>query len=177
MILKTKSIIEDLKISTNNIGNVTLKDKNPFIIMDNILHTFPNKIPLGYIQQKYYIYDSFIIYYEFENIHSEIYRFKIKNKNFALIIKIPEKMVLLKNNVTKNLTINIEYDEFLKIYFILILTNEHHYKIYDFQETEYEIYEDKEYFNSYSYIEGTQYMKKSKYKLNNIYNLQANQIF
>ena len=61
---------------------------------------------------------------------------------------------------------NTRYDEKLDIPYILLIRDNFHYKIYDFMEADYEIYDDK---YPEGFTGGTQYFKKTGYTLKEFY--------
>lgn len=167
-----KAIIEELNISGINRGKIIQREEKYFIIMDKLLHTFPEKEILGYYTEEMgdLVYDEFLIYFQHEIPYIEKYSLKIEEKVWSILLKIPFKMIEIKNqNLVKDMKILIKYDEKLNSAYFLVETNTHYYKIYDFMEADYEIFSDIPFNNKYRFVEGTQYLKKTGYTLKTFY--------
>jgi len=169
---KKKAIIKDLNISEINKGKIIQRNGRYFIVMDKLLHTFPEKEILGHYTEKLgdMIYDEFLIYFQHEIPYIEKYSVEIEDKIWSILLKVPFKMIEIKNqNLVKDMGISIKYDEKLDLPYFLVETNTHYYRIYDFIEADYEIFRDIPFNNKYRFIEGTQYLKKTGYTLKTFY--------
>lgn len=168
-----KSILDALNISPMNYGEIIKLENKVYIVMDRVVHIFPQKIPCFKLESKEHILlEKFIIYYEYEKIDFVTCRIEnpITQEHWAIKIKIPRKFINIKNNdLIKEVEVSIKYDKKLNLYYFYLETDMYFYKIFGFQETEYEIFKDRSYRNKFSsIIEGDQYMLKTGHVLKTI---------
>lgn len=165
------SIIKKLNIMATNKGKIIKRDGKYYIVMQNHLHTFPDKEIIGKYENKVgdEIYDEFLISFQHEHSCQETKSLQERDTLWTIIIEIPIKLVKDNKGDFHEAGFSLEYDSNLKIpYILLIGYNHNYYKIYDFMEADYGIYEDK-YPEGFSVSGGNHYLKKTGYTLKNFY--------
>lgn len=168
-----KDLLKILEIDPLNYGKVIELENEIYILMDRVLHTFPGKVPSFKLENKQHILlEKFIIYYQHEKLDIVTWRIEdpITNKCWAIKVKVPRKFIKVEDDdLIKEVEVSIKYSEKLKLYYLYLETDTLFYRVFDFQETEYEIFQDRNYRNKFSsIIEGDQYMMKTGYVLKNI---------
>lgn len=166
-------LLKILEIDPINYGKIIEFKNEIYILMDRVVHNFPGKVPSFKLENKQHIIlEKFIIYYQHEKLDIVTWRIEdpITNKYWAIKIKVPRKFIEVEDDdLIKEVEVSIKYNEKLKLYYFYLETDTHFYKVFDFQETEYEIFQDRNYRNKFSsIIEGDQYMIKTGYVLKTI---------
>lgn len=165
----TRSIIEKLNTYEINKGKIVKRDGKYYIVMERYLHTFPDKRVIEkYIKKpEDEVYDEFLMFIQSEDFYHETEWRVGKNNLWAISMKVPLKLIRDENNkYVGDPIFSIKYDEKLDIPYILLIRDDFHYKIYDFMEADYEIYDDK---YPEGFTGGTQYCKKTGYTLKEFY--------
>ncbi len=163
------SIIKELNIHEINKGKIIKRDRKYYIVMERHLHTFPDKRVIGkYVKKpEDEIYDEFLMFIQSEDFYNETEWRVGKNNLWAISMKVPLKLIRDRNNkYVEDPVFSMRYDNNLGIPYILLIRDEFHYKIYDFMEADYEIYDDK---YPEGFTGGTQYYKKTGYTLKEFY--------
>lgn len=165
----TRSIIEKLNTYEINKGKIVKRDGKYYIVMERHLHTFPDKRVIEkYIKKpEDEIYDEFLMFIQSEEFYNEIKWRVGKNNLWAISMKVPLKLIRDQNNkYIEDPIFSMRYDNNLDIPYILLIRDDFHYKIYDFMEADYEIYDDK---YPEGFTGGIQYFKKTGYTLKEFY--------
>jgi len=165
------SVIKRLNVDTLNKGKIIKRDEEYYIVMENHLHTFPDKEIIDKYENKVgdEIYDEFLINFQHEHSYQEIQSLHQKDILWTIIMEIPIKLTKDNEGNFHEVGFSIKYDSNLKIYYILLIGyDSDYYKIYDFMEADYTIYEDK-YPEGFYVSGGNHYLKKTGYTLNSFY--------
>lgn len=138
-------------------GTIIKYNNETCLLMDNLIHTLDKNI-IKVADKEYRSYGEFSLStFLCERLLN--WNIQIKGVCYSLRFYVPNKMLDRKNG-RKNLKIKLAYDNFLEIYYILVANKYYHYYIYDFMETEYSFFEEKEYNDNYNYLLGDIYYSK-----------------
>lgn len=152
------NILEILNIDTKNYGQIIELEGKTYILMGNMVHSLPDKNPCFEIEkQKYKILDNFLITFQNEISHYITWKFKDSSTGgqlWAIKIKIPKKFQ------SEDIKISLKYHNTAKLHYLLLETNTHFYHVFDFQESEYEIFHNMDSI-CFSEIQGDQYLTKT----------------
>lgn len=153
-----RNILHESEYKEYATGTIIKADNKACLLMDNLIHTLDKDI-IRKAEKEYESYGAFSLFtFMFTKILS--WNISVEGVYYTIRIKVPDKMID-RNNGEKKLKIKLLYNKFLDLYFILVSNDYYHYCIYDFMETEYNIYEEKPYNDLYNYSLGDIYMKKS----------------
>lgn len=172
-----KDLLKILEIDPLNYGKVIKLENEIYILMDNMVHSLPNKVPCFKLEKKQFkILENFLIYYQKEEAQDITWHFKDSvtgDQLWAIKIKVPKKFITTQGKVfIKDVKISLGYDEVTNLNYLLLKTDTYFYKVFDFQESEYEIFHDIDYTSCFLDIQGDQYMTKTGLTLRSFYELK-----